>query len=47
LLAAAIQYLVAGADRSEDRINRYWHIADQVSARERCRYLEMNEKELL
>lgn len=47
LIAAAVQYLVSGSDREDDRINRYWHIADQVSARERARYLNMEEVELL
>lgn len=46
LIAAAVQYLLSGSDREPDCINRYWHIADQVSARERARYLNLEEKEL-
>lgn len=47
LIAAAVQYLVSGSDREGDRVNRYWHIADQISARERARYLNVGESELL
>lgn len=47
LIAAAIQYLIVGADREPDNINRYWHLADQVSARTRTRYLYIEESELL
>ena len=47
LIAAAIQYLISGSDREADWLNRYWHIADQVSARERSRYLNTSEKELM
>lgn len=47
LIAAAVQYLVADCDKADDRVNRYWHIADQVSARARARYLNLDESELL
>lgn len=47
LIAAAIQYLLTGSDREEDQLNRYWHIADQVSARERARYLNIEEDKLI
>jgi len=47
LIAAAVQYLVTGSDREDDHLNRYWHIADQTSARERARYLNTEESELL
>lgn len=47
LIAAAVQYLVSGSDREDDPLNRYWHIVNQVSARERARYLNLEEKELL
>lgn len=47
LLAAAVAFLVAGADRQTNPLNRYWHIADQISARERARYLNVDEKELI
>lgn len=47
LIAAAVQYLVSGCDSAEDRVNRYWHIADQVSARARARYLNIEEGELI
>ena len=47
LLAAAVAFLVAGADKQPGQLNRYWHIADQVSARERARYLNTDEKELI
>ena len=46
LVAAVIQYLILGADREPDNINRYWHLADQVSARTRSRYLYIEESEL-
>lgn len=46
LIAAAIQYLLTGADREDDRVNRFWHIADQISARERARYLNIREEDL-
>lgn len=47
LIAAAVQFLAVGADREPDAINRYWHIVDQISARERARYLHTDEKDLL
>lgn len=47
LIAAAIQYLVSDSDRKPDRVNRFWHLVDQVSARERSRYLNMEESELM
>jgi hypothetical protein len=46
LVAAAVQFLVEGADSEPDQLNRFWHIADQISARERCRYLGLEEKDL-
>lgn len=46
LIAAAIQYLVLQADREPDRLNRYWTLVNQVSARERSRYLNLEESEL-
>ena len=47
LIAAAVQYLISNSDREDDRINRYWHIADQISARERARYMNMDEGDLI
>lgn len=47
LVAACVQYLIAGADREPDALNRYWHIADQVSARTRARYLNIEQDDLL
>lgn len=46
LIAAAIQYLVSDSDREPDRLNRYWTIANLVSARECARYLNLEESEL-
>lgn len=46
LVAAAIQYLIHNADREPDSLNRYWHLADQVSARTRSRYLYIEEQDL-
>jgi hypothetical protein len=46
LIAAAVQYLVLDCDREPDRLNRYWTLANQVSARERARYLNLEESEL-
>jgi hypothetical protein len=47
LLAAAVQFLAIGADHEPDQLNRYWHIADQISARERARYMNLNESDLM
>jgi len=47
LIAAAIQFLICSADREPDKLNRYWTLVNQVSARERARYLNMEESELL
>lgn len=47
LIAAAIQFLICRADEQDDRLNRYWTLANQVSARERARYLNLEESELL
>ena len=47
LIAAAVQYLAAGLDRHDDFLNQYWHIVNQVSARERARYLNLEEEDLL
>ena len=46
LVAAAVQYLVSDSDREPDHLNRFWAIANLVSARERARYLNMEEDDL-
>lgn len=46
LIAAAVQYLISDSDREPDRMNRYWTLVNQVSARERARYLNLEESEL-
>lgn len=47
MIASAVQFLAMGADHQPDQLNRFWHIADQVSARERARYMNVKESELL
>lgn len=47
LVGAAVQFLAMNCDREPDELNRYWHLADQISARERSRYLNTDEKDLL
>jgi len=46
LIAAAVQYLISDSDREPDFLNRFWTIANLVSARERARYLNMEEDAL-
>lgn len=38
LVAAAVRYLTTRRGRPDDRLNRYWHIVDDVSAQTRARY---------
>jgi hypothetical protein len=46
LITAAVRYLSSRQAREDDRLNRYWHIADQVSAQARARYQGTEEKDL-
>lgn len=47
LIATTVQYLISSSDREDDWLNRFWHLADQVSARGRARYLNLDEGDLL
>lgn len=46
LLATAVTYLATRRSREDDRLNRYWAIADQVSAQARARYQGIEAKDL-
>lgn len=46
LISAAVRYLATRKNREDDRLNRYWHIADQVSAQARARYQGTEEGDL-
>jgi hypothetical protein len=46
LITATVRYLATRKNRDDDRLNRYWHIVDQVSAQARARYQGVEEKDL-